>query len=272
MMAPIPVPPGPSELRSDQSPNSEVSKRTRVDWTRDETSILLEIWGALYDSLKSASTAQKKSLWSQILKKFQDKCFDMGVSSNKNLDQLKKRIKNLEYEYRQVRTKMASTGEEGAKKLQSNCAFHEELDDILGTRDAINPDRMTISSSKVIPKKKSPSAGPLSKEGEKSSSSASSDSQQPSTSSASDESPPQQVPPKTKGKAPKRKRKEPNDQDEDPYMKGICDMWRISMEKQAERFNRSMELQQAAIQSQTEQTKALVSGLKDILKDCLKSD
>ena len=60
MMAPIPVPPGPSELSSDQSPNSEVSKRTRVDWTRDETSILLEIWGALYDSLKSASTAQKK--------------------------------------------------------------------------------------------------------------------------------------------------------------------------------------------------------------------
>ena len=163
---------------------------------------------------------------------------------------------------------MASTGEEGAKRLQSNCAFYEELDDILGTRDAINPDRMTIRSSKIIPKKTSPSAGPVSKEGEDSSS-ASSDSQQPSTSSVSDESPPksQQVPPKTKGKAPKRKRKEPNDQDEDPYMKGICDMWRISVEKQAELFNRSMELQQAAIKSQTEQTKALLSGLKDILSD-----
>ena len=99
---------------------------------------------------------------------------------------------------------MASTGEEGAKKLQSNCVFYEELDDILGRRDAINPDRMTISSSKVIPKKKSPPAGPVSKEGENSSSSPSSDSQQPSTSSASDESPPksQQVPPKTKGKPP----------------------------------------------------------------------
>lgn len=167
---------------------------------------------------------------------------------------------------------MASTGEEGAKKLQSNCVFYEELDDILGTRDAINPDCMTISLSKVIPTKKSPSAGPVSKEGENSSSSLSSDSQLPSTSSASDESPPksQQVPPKTKGKAPKCKRKEPNDQDEN--MNGICDMWHISMEKQAKRFNRSMELQQAAIQSQTEQTKALVSGLKDILKDCLKSD
>lgn len=249
MMAPILAPPGHSELSSDPSPNSAESKRTTADWNRDETSVLLEIWGALYDSLKSAPTTQKKSLWSQILKKFQEKCFDLGVSSNKNLDQLKKRIKNLEYEYRQVRTRMASTGEEGAKKLQSNYAFYEELDDILGTRDAINPDCMTMSSSKVIPKKKSPSAGPVSKEGENSSSSASSDSQQPSTSSASDESPPksQQVPPKTKGKAPKRKRKEPNDQDEDPYMKGICDMWHISMGKQAEGFNRSMELQQAAI-------------------------
>ena len=60
MMAPIPVPPRPSELSSEPSPNSEGSKRTRADWTRDETSVLLEIWDALYDSLKSASTAQKK--------------------------------------------------------------------------------------------------------------------------------------------------------------------------------------------------------------------
>ena len=60
MMAPIPVPPGPSVLSSDPSPNSEGSKRTRADWTRDESSVLLEIWGALYDSLRSASTAQKK--------------------------------------------------------------------------------------------------------------------------------------------------------------------------------------------------------------------
>ena len=100
---------------------------------------------------------------------------------------------------------------------------------------------------------------------------------QPSTST------PENSPPKPKetgeskkgpGQTPKRKRKRPSreDQDEDPYMKGICDMWRLSMEKQSERFEKSMELQQAAIQSQTEQTKALVGGLKDILNDCLKSD
>lgn len=44
------------------------------------------------------------------------------------------------------------------------------------------------------------------------------------------------------------------------------------MEKKAERFNWSMELQEAVIQRQIEQTKALASGLKDILKDYLKSD
>ena len=63
-----------------------------------------------------------------------------------------------------------------------------------------------------------------------------------------------------------------NDQDEDPYMQGVCDMWHLSVENQSEHFKRSMEVQQAAIQSQTEQTKALAVGLKDILKDCLKSD
>lgn len=72
----------------------------------------------------------------------------------------------------------------------------------------------------------------------------------------------------------RRKRKKPSltDQDEDPYLKGICDMWLLTMEKQREHFQRSMELQQAVIQNQQEQIKALVSGLKDILKDCLKSD
>ena len=58
----------------------------------------------------------------------------------------------------------------GAKKLQSNCTFYEDLEGILGTRDAINAAHMTISSSNVISKKKSPSAGPVSKEGENSSS------------------------------------------------------------------------------------------------------
>ena len=82
-----------------RSSSSEGSKRTRTGWTTEETSVLLEIWGALYETLKSASTAQKKSIWGQILKTFLSKCRDLGLSTNKILDQIKKRIKHLEYEY-----------------------------------------------------------------------------------------------------------------------------------------------------------------------------
>ena len=96
---------------------------------------------------------------------------------------------------------------------------------------------------------------------------------QPSTST------PENSPPKPKETGESKKvqdkpqnGKERGHQDEDPHMKGICDMWHLSMEKQSKCFEKSMELQQAAIQSQTEQTKALVAGLKDISKDCLKSD
>ena len=79
MMAPIPVPPGPSELSGDPTPNSEGSKRTRADWTREETSVLLEIWGALYDSLKSASTAQKKKSVESNFKKISRQVLRSGV-------------------------------------------------------------------------------------------------------------------------------------------------------------------------------------------------
>ena len=48
---------------------------------------------------------------------------------------------------------MASTSEEGAKKLQAGCSYYSELNEILGTRDAVNPDRLTISASSVVPRK-----------------------------------------------------------------------------------------------------------------------
>lgn len=85
MMPPIPVPPGPSELSSDPSPNSEESKRTRADWNTDETSVLLDIWGPLGDSLKSASTAQKKKAVESNFKKISRQVLRSGgVIKQKN--------------------------------------------------------------------------------------------------------------------------------------------------------------------------------------------
>lgn len=138
---------------------------------------------------------------------------------------------------------------------------------------------MTISSSSFIKNKKNKKRSRAAAEADSPNEMTTSDPQPSTSGTSSDGSPPKEARGKNKmenglKETPKRKRKmlSASDQDEDPYMKGICDMWRLSVEKQSECFERSMELQQAAIQSQTEQTKALVAGLKDILKDCLKSD
>ena len=42
----------------------------------------------------------------------------------KSGEQLRKRVTNLEYKYRQIRTRMNSTGEEGAKKIMGTKFFH----------------------------------------------------------------------------------------------------------------------------------------------------
>ena len=76
---------------------------------------------------------------------------------------------------------------------------------------------------------------------------------QPSTSTL-DNSPPQPEETCEKNKSKKKVREKPqlsakrktpsrDDQDEDPYMNGlICDMWRLSTEKQSECVEKSMEL------------------------------
>ena len=51
---------------------------------------------------------------------------------------VEKRVTNLEYEYRQIRTRMNSTGEEGAKKIMGTFEFFHALDEVLGSRHGVN--------------------------------------------------------------------------------------------------------------------------------------
>lgn len=153
---------------------------------------------------------------------------------------------------------LASTSEEGAKKLQAGCKFYSELYEILGSGDAFKPDRMTISASSVIPGKRKSSEMARNVVGETDGSVSptvnleTSDSQ-PSTSTL-DNSPPQPEETCEKISTKKKVREKPqlsvkrktpsrDDQDEDPYTNGlICDMWRLSTEKQSECVEKSMEL------------------------------
>ena len=67
------------------------------------------------------------------------------------MEQLKKRVTNLEYEYRQIKTRMNSTGEEGDKKIMGTFEFFHALDEVLGSRHGVNPALMTIESTAIIP-------------------------------------------------------------------------------------------------------------------------
>ena len=61
----------------------------------------------------------------------------------------------MEYEYRQIRTRMNSTGEEGAKKIKGTLEFFHALDKVLGSRHGVNPALMTIESTAIIPREAS---------------------------------------------------------------------------------------------------------------------
>ena len=79
----------------------------------------------------------------------------------------------------------------------------------------------------------------------------------------------------SKGKTlAKRKRKQaqgdPADVAKDSGVKQVCEMWKLALDKQEERFLKTMEVQEEAIRNQTTQTKLLVDGLKDMIKEIMK--
>ena len=149
---PLPAPPlQPSCSGAGTTANS----RQRTQWGTTETYILLEMWGAKYRSLKLASATTKRDIWSEIRTEFIEACRDQNLAEpKKSVAQIKKWISNLEIEYKKIKTKMAKTGEEGAKRLQEECVFFVALDEVMGTRDTNNPELMHIRDTAILPKRK----------------------------------------------------------------------------------------------------------------------
>ena len=233
--------------------------------------------------MKGASSSGKAAIWKKIFDDFRRRCEDDGTEFDKNEDSAKKKIKNLEFDFKAVMTKMTTTGQEGALKLKASFDYFDALNEFLGERDAIIPERMTIMSSDFI--LNSPASDETnsnstthdnhsdSSQGKESAESSFSEepvhqgSDQPSTSTSRGATLGRKRAKLVSEKTPQnKKRKQAEDPDEDPYLARVCDLWQEAMGKQEERFNRPMQLQEKAIAAQTEQTKELVSGLKDILK------
>ena len=210
----------------------------------------------------------------------------------RSVEQLKNRVTNVEDEYPQIRTRMNITGEDGAKKIMGIFEFFHALDEVLGSRHGVNPASMTIESTAIIPSEtsvdivKTADKADVSQEVE---SEIPSDGSRPLASSVASA----QGKADRKGKAPitadkalvkadskgktmaKRKTKQAQRDPvdvvaEDSGVKQVCEMWKLPLNKQKERFLKTMEVQEEAIRNQTTQTKLLVDGLKDMIKAIMK--
>ena len=282
-------PPGSQEQGSSDRSRGKSTKRKKADWeNQHENLALIDSWKTHFRALKKASGKMKSRLWLKIHTRFQDLCRERNVKSDsKDLAQIKSRVKNLEYEFKQVKMRMNQTGEEGAEKIKKDCSYYEELNSFLGNRDAINPDRMNITSTEIKTvlsesaedEPDSPASTvilsdvdregdieddeeflqPLSKKVKKSFEQKlqKSDSEDSSASSS-----------KTgRGKV---KSKRTLAQLATEELNEVKEMWSRSIEKQEEQFYKFCELQQSSIKAQEHQTVKMLSGLKEIFKDLFK--
>lgn len=94
--------------------SSEGRKKSKAsDWTEEETSDTLKLWGPKYDKLCSASNKDRVTIWKNILVAYKEKYPD----SERTLPQVKKRIQNVEYEYKLLKQRSQSTSEAGFNKI-----------------------------------------------------------------------------------------------------------------------------------------------------------
>ena len=100
--------------KSEASTKKSSNNRKTVDWTREETEELLQAWGPKFEELKKVSTKERGRIWSEIYNKYKERF----TESVRTLPQLKKRIQNLEYEFKNLKVRVKKTGEEGFKKIK----------------------------------------------------------------------------------------------------------------------------------------------------------
>ena len=128
--------------KSEATTKKSSNNRKTVDWTREETEELLQAWGPKFEELK-VSTKERGRIWSEIYNKYKERF----TESVRTLPQLKKRIQNLEYEFKNLKVRVKKTGEEGFKKIKQGFPYYDYLDTIIGQRDSVDPSRMQIEST-----------------------------------------------------------------------------------------------------------------------------
>ncbi|KXJ07911.1 Trihelix transcription factor ASIL2 [Exaiptasia diaphana] len=249
-----------TDLRSENAATQKKDKKTKAaDWSEPETLELIEAWGKYYQNLKGASNKEKTKIWNNIYEVYKRS----WGKSERTLPQIKKRIQNLDYEFKNAKQRMRNTGEEGIKKIKEGFPYFDQMDDIMGHRDSVDPDKMELEGSSVFGEEPSTP----------STSNCSSDADSPKSDTRKKEDK-DTTPTTGKGKGRKSTRKRPRDSEEEgqEWDEKFLQMWEKSIKEDNAHFERCMETFQESQNKQMQQTNEILKGFQGIFKDLSKKD
>ena len=137
--------------------SSAAQKKKTSRWTETEEKILIELFGENEEKLRYK--AYNSPEWESIAKQLHERCRREHVSSDKTAQQCKNKMSNLTKKYKTTKDKLRSTGYgegrdiEGDNEAEGDLELvpkhYQDMDEILGNREAINPRHVLESSSPI---------------------------------------------------------------------------------------------------------------------------
>ena len=136
--------------------SSAAQKKKTSRWTETEEKILIELFSENEEKL--CCKAYNSPEWESIAKQLHEKCRREHVSSDKTAQQCKNKMSNLTKKYKTTKDKLRSTGygkgkdvegDNEAGDLELMPKHYQDMDEILGNREAINPHHVLESSSPI---------------------------------------------------------------------------------------------------------------------------
>ena len=219
--------------------------------TEEETNKLLEVWAPKFSKLRGASQREKIKIWNEIYSLYKERCLE----SQRTLQQVKKWQQNLGNEYKQLKKRTRSTREAGIKEIKEGDV------EVMGHSDSIDPSKMAIIGSSTFTSEPSSSAVNDALQIESVNVSLN------ETGTPNDVTEVQKSGEKRKAEKISRIKVGTKAKEGGEIKSQTGRVWEKSMEQDNARFERSAEMFRDTQSRQMEQTRAILAGFKDILKD-----
>lgn len=203
--------PPDSQSASGSLVNQAPGTSSVTKWKDGETRILLSVWREYFPKLKNKRNTAK--IWETIARDVNRQLTKAGESLFRSGEQCRRRIKNLESNYKTVVDGMGRSGN-GDKDFEDEFEYFEIFNEILGSDHATNPQNVLEGKGlKAQKKPRSPSLPLDDCTGTESETSASTESEQsPEASTLNNTSSKR---PKSKGKGPAKRSKKDSPEDKE---------------------------------------------------------